>query len=66
MTKIKSKKIIETKNFIKGYFILTDKSKTYFEIDKKGKNWCQWGNHTENLCLSVSYLENIKNQLKIN
>ena len=37
MTKIKSKKITETKNFIKGYFLLTDKSKTYFEIDKKDK-----------------------------
>ena len=34
-TKIKSKKITETKNFIKGHFLLTDKSKTYFEINKK-------------------------------
>jgi hypothetical protein len=61
--KIKSRKITETKNFIKGYFILTDKSKTYFEIDKKDRNWCQWGNCTDNLRISVNILENIINQL---
>jgi hypothetical protein len=63
MTKIKSKKITETKNFIKGHFILTDKSKTFFEIDKKDKNWSQWGNCTDNLRLSVNVLENIINEL---
>ena len=62
-TKIKSKKITETKNFIKGYFLLTDKSKTYFEIDKRDMNWYQWGNQTGNLCLSVSHIENMINQL---
>lgn len=62
-TKIKSIKTNETKNFIKGHFILTDKSKTYFEIDKKDLNWYQWGNQTENLCLSVSHIENMINQL---
>ena len=62
-TKIKSKKITETKNFIKGYFLLTDKSKTYFEINKKNGDWFQWGNRTENLCLSVSCIENIIEQL---
>ena len=62
-TKIKSKKITETKNFIKGYFLLTDKSKTHFEIDKRTKNWYQWGNCTDNLCKSVNILENIVNEL---
>ena len=62
-TQIKSKKITETKNFIKGCFLLTDKSKTKFEIDKKTQEWNQWGNSNENLCLSVSHLENIINQL---
>jgi hypothetical protein len=63
MTKIKSKKITETKNFIKGYFLLTDKSKTYFEIDKKDMNWSQWGNQTDNLRLSVSHIEDIISKL---
>jgi hypothetical protein len=62
-TKIKSKKITETKNKIKGYFLLTDKSKTFFEIDKQTKDWFQWGNCTDNLCLSVNTLENIIYQL---
>ena len=63
MTKIKSKKITETKNFIKGYFLLTDKSKTKFEINKKTQEWNQWGNSNENLFLSVSRIENIIEQL---
>ena len=62
-TKIKSKKITESKNFIKGYFLLTDKSKTKFEINKKTQEWNQWGNSTENLFLSVSRIENIIEQL---
>ena len=62
MTKIKSKKITETKNFIKGYFLLTDKSKTKFEINKKTQEWNQWGNSNENLFLSVSRIENIIEQ----
>jgi hypothetical protein len=61
--KIKSKKITESKNFIKGYFLLTDKSKTKFEINKKTQEWNQWGNSTENLFLSVSRIENIIEQL---
>jgi hypothetical protein len=62
-TKIKSKKITETKNYIKGYFLLTDKSKTKFEISKKTQEWNQWGNSNENLFLSVSLIENIIEQL---
>jgi hypothetical protein len=62
-TKIKSKKITETKNYIKGYFLLTDKSKTKFEINKKTQEWNQWGNSNENLFLSVSRIENIIEQL---
>jgi hypothetical protein len=62
-TQIKSKKITETKNFIKGCFLLTDKSKTKFEIDKKTQEWNQWGNSNENLCLSVPQILNMINQL---
>jgi hypothetical protein len=40
--KIKSRKVTETKNHIKGIFYLTDKTRTRFEIDKKTGYWEQW------------------------
>lgn len=62
MPTIVRKKITETKNKIKGTFYLSDKSKTTFEICTKGKIWEQWGNTTENLCLSVPLVEDMFNQ----
>jgi hypothetical protein len=62
MTTIKSKKITHLKNGkIKGILKLSDKSTTKFEIEKDG-NWYQWGNSTENLCLSVSFVERLANE----
>ena len=57
--KIKSKKINESKNFIKGILTLSDNTKTRFEINKKTGDWYQWGNSTENLGLSVFFVENL-------
>jgi hypothetical protein len=65
MPTIKRTKITETKNKIKGVFYLTDKSKSNFEICKKEKQWYQWGNTNDNLCLSVPLVEQMFNQ-KIN
>lgn len=65
MPTITRKKITETKNKIKGTFTLSDKSKTHFEICLKEKNWYQWGNTTDNLCLSVPLVEDMFNK-KIN
>jgi hypothetical protein len=45
--KIKSRKVTETKNHIKGIFYLTDKTRTRFEIDKKTGYWEQWQKHTK-------------------
>ena len=49
----------ETKHYIKGVFTLKDKTKTQFEIDKHTAVWSQWGNSTDNLCISVPKLEEI-------
>ena len=62
-TKIKSRKVTETKNHIKGIFCLTDKTRTRFEIDKKTGYWEQWGNCTDNLCLSVPIIERMLNEM---
>lgn len=59
ITTIRSTKLRETKNFIKGVFRLSDKTKTSFEIDKRSGNWYQWGNTTDNLCISVPKIEKI-------
>jgi hypothetical protein len=61
--KIKSRKVTETKNQIKGIFYLTDKTRTRFEIDKKTGDWSQWGNCTDNLCLSVPIIERMLNEM---
>lgn len=60
-TKIKGTKVTATKNQVKGVIYLTDKTKTNFSINKYGQ-WEQWGNNTENLCLSVGYVERLANE----
>lgn len=62
MIKVKSTKITDFKNGIRGYFKLTDGSKTKFEIDRQGE-WYQWGNTTDNLTLTVPKIYNIINTL---
>lgn len=51
-----------TKNTIKGYFVLSDKSKTHFEISKQD-GWQQWGNSTENLSKTVKRVEELQSEL---
>ena len=56
---VKTQKITVLKSgAIKGHFILSDRSKTQFEIEKNG-NWYQWGNSTENRCITVGYVERL-------
>lgn len=62
MTYVKSEVVKRTKNTIKGHFILSDKSKTMFAIDKE-YGWQQWGNSTENLGLTVDRLEQLQSEL---
>lgn len=54
-TQIKTKKVNFIKNEIKGWFRLTDGTKTQFSVDAQG-NFSQWGNSTENLTLSIPFL----------
>ena len=58
MTYVKSESYRRTKNTIKGHFILSDKSKTQFSIDKEN-GWSQWGNSTENLGVTVARVEKL-------
>ena len=63
MVTIKSKKITYLKSGkIKGILKLSDKSTTKFEIQKDGE-WFQWGNTFDNLCISVSLVENLQQQM---
>lgn len=61
MTYIKREVIKRTRNTIKGYFCLSDKTKTIFDINKDG--WEQWGNTSENLYLTVGRLEKLQEEL---
>ena len=62
MSKIVKQKIIKTKNKISGKFYLKDKSITSFEITKD-YGWKQWGNHNENLWVTVPILEQLEKEL---
>ena len=62
MIYIKIEIVKRTKNIIKGYFRLSDRSKTQFEI-RRGENWYQWGNTTDNLCLTVKRVEELEKEL---
>ncbi len=62
MTEIRSENITRTKNIIKGYFVLSDKTKSYFRIDKE-YGWQQWGNFRDNLVLTVDRVEKLQQEL---
>ena len=64
MTTIKETKIMKYSKSIKGYFRLSDGTKTKFEIDKIGE-WEQWGNSRDNLGVSVPFIEELINFLTI-
>ncbi len=60
---IKSKEVTFTKdNQVKGWLKLKDGTKTFFNIDNNGE-WEQWGNTRDNLCLTVNFVENLRNFL---
>lgn len=61
-TYIKTKKITYYKNGkIRGSLKLSDKSVTKFEITEDGE-WFQWGNHPDNLCISVPLVEKLREE----
>jgi hypothetical protein len=64
-TQIKSKKVTFGKsNEVKGWFKLSDGTKTNFTISKHGE-WEQWGNTRDNLGVSVPFIEELINFLTI-
>ena len=58
-TTIKETRIMKYSKSIKGYFKLSDGTKTKFEIDKMGE-WEQWGNRRDNLCITVPNVMRMK------
>ena len=56
---IKSKKITYLKTKIKGTIKLSDGSTTKFEVVSGGE-WFQWGNSTDNLSLTVPFMEKLQ------
>jgi len=64
-TQIKQKKVTFGKtNEVKGWFKLTDGTKTHFTISRDGE-WEQWGNSRDNLGVSVPFIEELINFLTI-
>ncbi len=64
-TKIKSKKVtFGNSNEVKGWFKLSDGTKTHFTINKYGE-WEQWGNTRDNLGVFVPFVEELVNFLTI-
>jgi hypothetical protein len=62
MVVVRSETVRRTRNTIKGYFNLTDGSKTQFSIDKE-YGWQQWGNTMGNLGETVDRLEQLQREL---
>ena len=63
--KIKSVIVSKKGKEITGYFKLSDGTKTKFSIDKQGE-WEQWGNTTDNLCVSVPNVQRMVSELIFN
>lgn len=57
-TQIKTKKVDFKQSLVKGWFRLTDGTKTEFTIDQQG-NWTQWGNTSDNLNVSIPFLQEL-------
>ncbi len=60
MAHIKKEIVKSNSQRIWGSFKLSDKTTTKFEM-KKGESWFQWGNSTNNLCLTVDRVEQLCN-----
>ena len=65
MPHIKSKKITYYRGKVKGSIRLSDGTVTKFEIFKGG-DWFQWGNSTQNLCVTVPMMERLQEELNNN
>jgi len=63
MVYVRSETVRRTKNTIKGTFVLSDKTRTTFSIDRVN-GWAQWGNSTSNLGLTVERVENVRRTIK--
>ncbi len=61
MTNIVSEKINRNSRRIWGTFKLSDGSITKFEM-RKDNAWFQWGNTTENLCLTVDRVKKLTDE----
>ncbi len=61
MNEIIRETVNRNKNRIWGNFKLSDGSTTKFEM-RKGESWFQWGNTTDNLCLTVDRVEELTNE----
>ena len=61
---IKQKKLVWGKKGkeVSGWLKLRDGSKTQFSIDSDGQ-WEQWGNTRDNLCVSVPFVEQLRDFL---
>lgn len=62
MVHVINETIHQDKNRIWGQFKLSDGSVTKFERAKGDPSWFQWGNITNNLCLTVGRVEQLTNQ----
>ena len=60
-TYIKSRKINSNNKRIWGSFELSDRTTSKFEM-RKGDAWYQWGNSTENLCITTEEVDKICNK----
>ena len=61
MVHIKKETINQNNKRIWGSFKLSDNTTTKFEC-KKNESWFQWGNTTDNLCLTVEKVEKLVNK----
>ena len=61
MPRIIEETITKSSKGIKGTFKLSDNSTTKFEKEK-GKDWMQWGNNNDNLCLTTQKVEQLCNE----
>jgi len=61
MKTIKREVVNSNSRRICGHFILSDKSKTQFEM-RKGQGWNQWGNTTDNLGVTVDRVNELTSE----
>lgn len=65
MVYVKRETVHRNSRRIWGIFSLSDKTKTRFEM-KKDESWFQWGNSTDNLCITVQRVEKLCSEWLLN